>query len=83
MDYDEIKDKKTTETTGISKHMIEKMIKMISSHRADLDFYRGYLDHIITEEGFSLVGELKSKSKGLSRNKKRKRQKKISFGVNK
>ena len=75
--------KKTTETTGISKHMIEKMIKMISSHRADLDFYRGYLDHIITEEGFSLVGELKSKSKGLSRNKKRKRQKKISFGVNK
>ena len=63
--------------------MIEKMIKMVSSHRAALDFYRGYLDRIIDEEGFSLVDEIKSKSKGLSKNNKRKRQTKISFDINK
>ena len=38
LDSDEIKEKTTTKTTGISKQMIEKMIKIVSSHCADLDF---------------------------------------------
>ena len=38
LDSDEIKEQTTTETAGISKQMIEKMIKIVSSHRADLDF---------------------------------------------
>ena len=53
------------------------MIKIVSSHCAALDFDRGYLDRIIAEEGFSLVGDIKSKSKGLRKNNKRKRQKKL------
>ena len=52
------------------------MIKIVSSHCAALDFDRGYLDRIIAEEGFSLVGDIKSKSKGLRKNNKKKRQKK-------
>ena len=83
MDSDVIKVQTTTERTGFPKQMIEKMIKIMSSHRAALDFDRGYLDRIITGEGFSLVDELKSESKGLSKNNKRKRQTKISFDVNK
>ena len=59
------------------------MIKMASSHRAALDFNRGYLDRIIAEEGFSLADEIKSESKGLINNNKRKRQKKISSDINK
>ena len=62
---------------------IEKMIKTVSSHRAALYFDRGYLNRIIAKEGFSLVDELKSKSKGLSKNNKRKWQTKIIFDVNK
>ena len=59
------------------------MIKMTSSHRAALDFNRGYLDRIIAEEGFSLADEIKSESKGLINNNKRKRQKNISSDINK
>ena len=79
LDSDEIKEQTTTETTGISKQMIEKMIKIVSSHRAALDFDRRYLDRIITKEGFSLVDYLKSESKGLSKNYKRKWQTKNNF----
>ena len=63
--------------------MIEQMIKIVSYHRDTLDFGRGYLDHIIIREGLSLVDELKSESKGLRKNNKRKRQTKITFDVNK
>ena len=48
LDSDEIKEQTTTETAGISKQMIEKMIKIVSSNRAALDFERGYLYPIIT-----------------------------------
>jgi hypothetical protein len=52
--------------------MIEKMKKVISSHRAALDFDRGFLDKIVTEEGFDLVAEVKSEKKSLSKKGKRK-----------
>jgi len=52
--------------------MIEKMKKVISSHRAALDFDRGFLDKIVTEEGFDLVAEVKSERKSLSKKGKRK-----------
>ena len=52
--------------------MIEKMKKVISSHRAALDFDRGFLDKIVTEEGFDLVAEVKSEKKSLSKKWKRK-----------
>ena len=61
--------------------MIEKMKKFISSHRAALDFDRGFLNKIVTEEGFDLVAEVKSGKKSLSKKGKRKRQNTISFGV--
>ena len=61
--------------------MIEKMKKVISSHRAALDFDRGFLNKIVTEEGFDLVAEVKSGKKSLSKKGKRKRQNTISFGV--
>ena len=61
--------------------MIEKMKKVISSHRAALDFDRGFLDKIVTEEGFDLVAEVKSEKKSLSKKGKRKRQTTISFDV--
>ena len=79
LDSDEIKEQTTTETKGISKQMIDKMVKIVSSHRAALDFDKGYLNNIVTDEGFNLVGELNSESKNLSRTKKRKRQETISF----
>ena len=61
--------------------MIEKMKKFISSHRAALDFDRGFLNKIVTEEGFDLVAEVKSEKKSLSKKGKRKRQTTISFDV--
>ena len=67
--------------TDISHKMIEKMKKVISSHRAALDFDRGFLNKIVTEEGFDLVAEVKSEKKSLSKKGKRKRQTTISFDV--
>jgi len=50
----------------ITHHMIEKMKKVVSSHRAALDHDRGYLDKIIKEECFDLVRfVVKSESKSL------------------
>ncbi|EJK59965.1 hypothetical protein THAOC_19758 [Thalassiosira oceanica] len=39
----------------ITHHMIEKMKKVVSSHRAALDHDRDYLDKIIKEECFDLL----------------------------
>ena len=50
-----------------------------SASAVELDFDKGYLDNIITDEGFNLVGELNSESKELSGMKKRKQQEMISF----
>ena len=50
----------------ITHDMIEKMKKVVSSHRAALDHDKGYLDKIIKEECFDLVGfVVKSESKSL------------------
>ena len=50
----------------ITHDMIEKMKKVVSSHRAALDHDKGYLDRIIKEECFDLVGfVVKSESKSL------------------
>jgi len=50
----------------ITHDMIEKMKKVVSSHRAALDHDRGFLDKIIKEECFDLVGfVVKSESKSL------------------
>ena len=63
--------KETEDNTDITHKMIEKMKKAISSHRAALDFDRGFLNEIITEKGFDLVKEVKSESKGLGGNKRK------------
>ena len=49
----------------LSHAMIEKMKKIVSSHRAALDFDKGYLTKVITEEGYDLVSEVKSEKLGL------------------
>ena len=50
----------------ITHKMIEKMKKVVSSHRAALDHDRGYLDRIIKEEGLDIVrAVVKSESKSL------------------
>ena len=41
------------------------MRKIVSSHRAALDFDKGYLTKVITEEGYDLVSEVKSEKLGL------------------
>lgn len=68
----------TEEPTEITHKMIEKMKKVISSHRAALDFDRGFLNKVITAEGFDLVAEVKSEKKGLSKVGKKRKQSSIS-----
>ena len=67
-------------TLYVTHKMIEKMKKVVSSHRAAFDFDNGYFKRGV---GFDLVAEVKSEKKGLSNcGKKRKRQekaKKLSF----
>mmetsp|Transcript_29952 Transcript_29952/g.67600 ORF Transcript_29952/g.67600 Transcript_29952/m.67600 type:complete len:190 (+) Transcript_29952:650-1219(+) len=49
---------------NITHAMIEKMKKVVSSHRAALDHDKQFLDRIIKEEGFSVVDVvIKSESK--------------------
>ena len=45
--------------------MIEKMEKIVSFHRVALDFDKGYLTKVITEEGHGLVSEVESEKMGL------------------
>ena len=45
---------------NITHHMIEKMKKVISSHRAASDFDRGFLNKMITADGYDFVAEVKS-----------------------
>lgn len=71
-------DEMTEEPTEITHKMIEKMKKVISSHRAALDFDRGFLNKVITAEGFDLVAEVKSEKKGLSKVGKKRKQSSIS-----
>ncbi|KAL7523118.1 hypothetical protein ACHAXR_000032, partial [Thalassiosira sp. AJA248-18] len=47
LETDEMKEK--GEPTEITHKMIEKMKKVISSHRAALDFDKGFLNKVITE----------------------------------
>ena len=50
----------------ITHKMIEKMKKVVSSHRAALDHDKSYLDKIIKEEGLDIVRVVvKSESKSL------------------
>jgi len=73
--------KPTNNQADITHQMIEKMKKVVSSHRAALDFDMGFLKKIETKEGFNLVSEVASDKKGFSdsNKKKRKRQTKLSF----
>ena len=81
---DESMNEVTNNQTDITHKMIEKMKKVVSTHRAALDFDNGFLKKIVTAEGFDLVAEVKSEKKGLSNcGKKRKRQAKLSFKSNK
>ena len=67
-DTDEMKEgmKDNGKPLEITHHMIEKMKKVVSSHRAALDHDRGYLDKIIKQECFDLVRfVVKSESKSL------------------
>ena len=41
------------------------MKMVISSHRAALDFDKGYLNKVVTAEGYDFVAEVKSEKKGL------------------
>ena len=49
----------------LSNAMIEKMKKIVTSHRAALDFDKGFLTKVRTEEGYDLVSEVKSEKVGL------------------
>ena len=49
----------------LSHAMIEKMKKIVSSHRAALDFDRSFLTKVRIEEGYDLKAEVKSKKVGL------------------
>ena len=51
--------------TEITHQMIEKMKKVISSHRAALDFDKGYLNKVVTPDGYDFVAEVKSEKKSL------------------
>ena len=57
----------------ITHKMIEKMKKVVSSHRASLDFDRGYMNKIVAEDGFDWVSEVKSEKRVIG-NGKRKRK---------
>ena len=48
------------EPTDITHKMIEKTKKVISSYRAALDFDKGYLNKLITVEGYNFVSKVNS-----------------------
>ena len=64
----------TNRQTDISHRMIEKMKKVISSHRAAFHFDRGYLNKIVTGEGFDLVAKVKPERNSSSKKGRRKIQ---------
>ena len=43
---------------------------LISSHRADLDFDKGYLNKVVTPEGCDFVAEVKSERNSLNKTEK-------------
>ena len=49
----------------LSHAMIEKMKKIVSSHRAALDFDKAFLTKVRIDEGYDLVAEVKSEKVGL------------------
>ena len=63
LELDEMKD--NDQPTEFLHQMIEKMKKVISSHRAALDFDKGYLNKVLTAEGYDFVAEVKSEKVGL------------------
>ena len=63
--------------TEITHSMIEKMKKVISSHRAALDFDKGFLEKIVSAEGFDLVKEVKSEGKLCGGKRKEVKSKKL------
>ena len=60
-------DKMNDQPTEITHQMIEEMKKVISSHRATLDFDKGYLNKVVTAEGYDFMTEVKSEKVGLVR----------------
>ena len=68
LDSDEMKDGDMP--CDITHKMIEKMQKIVSSHRAALDFDAGYLNSILKEEGFDVVAVVKSECKTVPRKRK-------------
>ena len=50
----------------------------MSSHCADLYFYKSFLQNFITEKVYDLA-EVKSENKGLSTGNRKKRQRQIKF----
>ena len=66
LETDEMKEV-TNEQQDITHHMIEKMKKVVSSHRAALDFDAAFIKKVAVAEGFDLVAEIKSEQKGLSK----------------
>ena len=68
LDSDEMKDGDMP--TDITHKMIEKMQKIVSSHRAALDFDAGYLNKILKKEGFDVVAVVKSECKTVPRKRK-------------
>ena len=69
--------------------MIEKMKKVISSHRAALDFDKGYLNKVVTPDGYDFVAEVKSekisliKIEGRSGGARRERQTTLDLSLKK
>ena len=55
------------EPTDITHQVVGKTKKVISSHRAALDFDMGYLNKVITAEGYDFVSEVKLEKLGQSR----------------
>ena len=81
LESDEMKE--NDQPTKISHQMIEKMKKVISSHRAALDFDKGYLNKVITAEGYDFVAEVKLEKVGLVKAESKrggKQRKRLPFG---
>ena len=68
LESDEMKDGDMP--ADITHKMIEKMRKIVSSHRAALDFDAGYLSKILKEEGLDVVAVVKSEKKTVPKKRK-------------
>ena len=55
----------SSEPSGNAIRILSRLSTLISSHRAALDFDKGYLNKIKTADGYNFVAELKSEKQSL------------------